>query len=299
MSKVAIATDSNSSITQERGKELGIFVLPMPFYIDGNLYMEGVDLSPEKFYEKQNADAEISTSQPAVAEVTDFWDQILEEYDEIVYIPMSSGLSGSCQTAIMLSEDYDGKVQVVNNQRISVTLALSLFEAKELASQGKSAKEIREILEEHRFDSSIYITLKTLKYLKKGGRITPAAAAVGTILKIKPVLQIQGEKLDAFSKCRGMSQAKEIMYEAIKKDCIERFHAVEEGLKDMILMLAYTGNEGEVEEYRKEAMAMFPGKKFLEAPLSLSIACHIGEGALGIACAKKLPGVDYSKYGLV
>ena len=203
MSKVAIVTDSNSGITQEQGKELGIFVLPMPFFIDGELYLEDITLSQSEFYEKLGADSDISTSQPSPGEVMDLWDKVLEEYDELVCIPMSSGLSSTCATAITLAAEYDGRVQVVDNQRISVTQEQSVLDAMNLREEGKSAAEIKEILEKEKLQASIYITVDTLKYLKKGGRITPAAAAIGTVLNLKPVLQIQGEKLDAFSKARG------------------------------------------------------------------------------------------------
>lgn len=200
MSKIAVVTDSNSGITQAQAKACGVTVLPMPFYINEELFYEDINLSQEDFYAKLEENADISTSQPAVGDVLDLWNSLLKEYDEIVHIPMSSGLSGSCETAIMLAQDFDGKVQVVNNQRISVTQRQAVLDAKTLAERGKSAAEIREYLERTKFDSSIYITVDTLKYLKKGGRITPAAAALGTLLRIKPVLQIQGEKLDAFPK---------------------------------------------------------------------------------------------------
>ena len=223
MSKVAILTDSNSGITQQQAAQLGIYVIPMPFFIDGEQYFEGINLSQEEFYEKLKTDADISTSQPSVGELQDKWDELLKEYDEIVFIPMSSGLSGTCQTATMLAEDYDGKVCVVNNQRISVTMRQSVLDALLLANQGKTAAQIKAILEEHKMESSIYITLETLKYLKKGGRITPAAAAIGTVLNLKPVLQIQGEKLDAFSKTRGKASAKKIMLKAMQDDLDGRF----------------------------------------------------------------------------
>ena len=212
---IAVLTDSNSGITQEQAKKLGVYVIPMPFFIDGQQYFEGINLTQEEFYEKLKNDADISTSQPSVGELQDEWDKLLKEYDEIVFIPMSSGLSGTCQTAAMLSDDYDGKVQVVNNQRISVTMRQSVLDAKLLVSKGYSAAQIKEVLEREKMQSSIYITLETLKYLKKGGRITPAAAAIGTVLNLKPVLQLQGEKLDAFSKTRGKNSAKKIMLKAL------------------------------------------------------------------------------------
>ena len=222
MSKIAIVTDSNSGITQNQAKELGISVLPMPFMIDGETYYEEITLSQEEFYQKLAQNADISTSQPSPESITQLWDALLQENDEIVHIPMSSGLSGSCQTAAMLAQDYDGKVHVVNNQRISVTQKQSTFDAMELAKEGKRGSEIKEILEEDKFNSSIYIMIDTLYYLKKGGRITPAAAALGTLLRLKPVLQIQGEKLDAFAKARTVTQAKSMMINAIRSDKIGR-----------------------------------------------------------------------------
>ncbi|MBQ2238639.1 MAG: DegV family protein [Lachnospiraceae bacterium] len=283
MSKIAIVTDSNSGITQEQGKQMGISVIPMPFEINGKEYFEDINLSQEEFYELLEDGAEISTSQPSPEAVLDLWDRLLEEYDEVVHIPMSSGLSGSCGTAMGLALDYDGKVQVVNNQRISVTLRQSVLEAMELAKQGKNASEIKEILEREKFESSIYITLDTLKYLKKGGRVTPAAAALATLLKIKPVLQIQGEKLDAFAKARTVKQAKSIMMESIKKDMEERFG------KNVYLQMAYTKNMDAALEFKKEVEAYFPGYEVRMDPLSLSVSCHIGPGALAVAVTKKLP----------
>jgi DegV family protein with EDD domain len=286
MSKTAVMTDSNSGITQAEAKELGITVLPMPFYIDEQMFYEDIDLSQEQFYEKLKSDCEIKTSMPLVGNVTDTWDALLKEYDEIVYIPMSSGLSGSCETAIMLADDYDGKVQVVNNQRISVTQRQSVLDAKMLAEQGKSAAEIHKILEDAKFDSSIYIMLDTLYYLKKGGRITPAAAALGTFLKLKPVLQIQGEKLDAFAKARTSKQGKSIMLETMKRDFAERFHSPDG--KEMNLEIAYSYDREAAEEFKKEVQEVFPNNEIMVNPLSLSVSCHIGPGALAIACSKKI-----------
>lgn len=286
MKKVAIITDSNSGISQEEAKALDIKVVPMPFYIDEQLYFEDVSLSQEEFYEKLEDDHEINTSQPSPADLLFLWDESLKEYESIVYIPMSRGLSSSCETAIMLSADYDGKVQVVNNQRVSVTQRQSVLDAIELADQGKTAAEIKEILESVKFESSIYITLDTLKYLKKGGRITPAAAAIGTVLGLKPVLQINGEKLDAYAKVRGKKAAKEIMIEAMKKDFAEKFKGCP--AEDIHLAAAYSGNPEEAEEWKKELEEHFPGMDIYLAPLSLSVACHIGKGALAIACSKKI-----------
>ncbi|WP_274422545.1 DegV family protein [Blautia sp. XA-2221] len=286
MRKIAIVTDSNSGITQDEGRKLGISVLPMPFYINEVMYLEGVTLSQEEFYERLKKDEPISTSQPNPGEVCGLWDTLLKEYDEIVHIPMSSGLSASCETAMGLARDYEGKVQVVDNQRISVTQKQSVLDALALAQAGKNAAEIREILEAEKLESSIYITLETLKYLKKGGRITPAAAAIGTVLNLKPVLQIQGEKLDAYSKVRGKKQAKRVMLKALKEDLDNRFAEYAEN-GDMCLEMAYTGNREEAEEFKKEVQEMFPDYEIQMDPLSLSVACHIGHGALAVALTKK------------
>ena len=283
MGKIAVVTDSNSGITQEKGKELGVHVIPMPFYIDGELFLEDITLTQEAFYEKLASDCEISTSQPAPGEVMEFWDKLLKEYDEIVHIPMSSGLSSTCETAIMLSKDYEGKVEVVNNQRISVTQKTSVLDAVRLAKAGKSALEIKESLEAEKLEASIYITVDTLKYLKKGGRITPAAAAIGTVLNLKPVLQIQGEKLDAFAKVRGWKQAKKTMLDAMEKDLLHRF-----GGKKMSLLAAYTCSAEEAKSWKEELEDRFPNYTIDMDPLSLSVACHIGPGALAVACAKEV-----------
>ncbi len=283
MAKTAIATDSNSGISQEMAKRLGISVIPMPFTIDDQLYFEDVTLTQEQFYEKLQSDCTITTSQPAPGDVMDLWDRLLTEYDEVVYIPMSSGLSNSCETALMLAEDYDGKVFVVNNQRISVTQKRSVLDAIELAKQGRSGAEIRDFLEETKLESSIYITVDTLKYLKQGGRVTPAAAAIGTILNIKPVLQIQGEKLDSFAKARGFRQAKKIMLDAVEKDMRQRFAG-----QKVHLQAAYTCSEADALEWKQEIEERFPGYQVDPDKLTLSIACHIGPGAIAIACTKAL-----------
>ena len=287
MRKIAVVTDSNSGITQNQAKELGLYVIPMPFFINEIEFFEDITLTQEEFYQKLAEDADISTSQPSPESVLGLWDELLKEYEEIVHIPMSSGLSGSCQTALMLADDYDGKVQVVNNQRISVTLRESCIDALKLIEAGKSAKEIKDILEEDKFNSSIYIMLDTLYYLKKGGRITPAAAALGALLKLKPVLQIQGEKLDAFAKARTSNQGRSIMINAVKNDIENRFG----GLKpeEVTIMLAYTFDREIAENYKKEVEEALPGYEVvLINPLSLSVACHIGPGALAITCTKKL-----------
>lgn len=285
MRKTAIVTDSNSGITQRRGRELGIYVLPMPFFIDGELFLEDISLTQEQFYERLGADSEISTSQPSPGDVMELWEKLLREYDEIVHIPMSSGLSSSCETALAIAAEYDGRIQVVNNQRISVTQEQSVYDALALRDRGMSAREIREALEREKFQSSIYITVDTLKYLKKGGRITPAAAAVGTVLNLKPVLQIQGEKLDAFAKVRGWKAAKKAMLNAVERDLTERFADVKD---DMILGMAYTCSREEAQTWKKEIRERFPGYEMLEGPLSLSVACHIGPGAMAVTCMKKI-----------
>lgn len=286
MSKVIVVTDSNSGITPDEAKLLGVEVLPMPFYINEQMFYENIDLTQEQFYERLAAGGDIKTSMPLVGDVTDKWDELLKEYDEIVYIPMSSGLSSSCETAYMLSQDYDGKVQVVNNQRISVTMRQSVIDAKNLADAGKNVAEIKQILEDAKFESSIYIMVDTLTYLKKGGRITPAAAALGTLLKLKPVLQIQGEKLDAFAKARTVKQAKNIMIEAMKSDFEKRFDSAD-GAK-MNLEIAYTYDLAAAETFKEEVQAAFPNNEIVMNPLSLSVSCHIGPGALAIACSKKI-----------
>lgn len=286
MSKVAIMTDSNSGITQAESKTLGITVLPMPFYIDNQMYYEDIDLTQVEFYEKLKSDCEIKTSMPLVGDVTDKWDELLKEYDEVVYIPMSSGLSSSCETAYMLSQDYDGKVCVVNNQRISVTMRQSVLDAMALRDQGKSAEEIKDILEANKFESSIYIMLDTLYYLKKGGRITPAAAALGTLLKLKPVLQIQGEKLDAFAKARTAKQGKSIMIDTIKKDFAEKYN--DPTGENMHLELAYSQDVDAAMKFKEELQAEFPNHEIVMNPLSLSVSCHIGPGAIAVAYSKKI-----------
>jgi len=287
MANIAIVTDSNSGITQAQAKELGVFVLPMPFMINEQTYFEDIDLTQEEFYQKLEGGANIGTSQPSPEAVMNLWNELLKDYDEIVHIPMSSGLSGSCQSAIMLAEDYDGRVQVVNNQRISVTQRQSAMDAKLLAAKGMNAREIKDFLEADKFNSSIYIMLDTLYYLKKGGRITPAAAAIGTMLRLKPVLQIQGEKLDAFAKARTTAQGKSIMINAIKNDIISRFGGLTEE-KGIWLQIAHTNNEEAALVYKEEILAQFPGYDIHVDPLSLSVACHIGPGALAFACCKKI-----------
>ena len=288
MSKVAILTDSNSGITQAEAEREGLYVIPMPFYINDQMLFEEIDLSQEDFYGRLTEGAEIKTSMPTVGSVTDQWRKLLQDYDEIVYIPMSSGLSSSCETAYMLAQDeeFDGKVFVVDNQRISVTQRQSAYDAKMLADQGRSGPQIRDILMDEKFQSSIYIMVDTLTYLKRGGRITPAAAALGTLLRLKPVLQIQGEKLDAFAKARTVKQAKTIMIDAIKKDFAERFH--DASGSNMYLEIAYTYDLEAAEQFKREVQEHFPDHDIVMNPLSLSVSCHIGPGALALATSHRI-----------
>ena len=292
MGNVLIMTDSNSGITLAEGKEMGVSVVPMPFYIDGKLYYEEIDLSQEQFYEKLMNDVEISTSTPAGEQLTSRWDEALKDYEEIVYIPMSSGLSSSCEMASLLAADYDGRVQVVNNQRISVTQRRSVENALALAEAGLKAERIKDILIETKFDSSIYIMVDTLKYLKKGGRLTPAVAAIGTLLKLKPVLQIQGEKLDTFSKARTVKLAKQEMINAVVKDAAERFG--DPTGDNCTFDMAYTYDQAAAETFRSEVLSAHPNfEGLIMNPLSLSVSCHIGPGALAITCTKKLHVEDW------
>ncbi len=287
MSKIAIVTDSNSGITQKQGQELGIFVIPMPFMINGEDFYEDINLSQSQFYEKLAEDANVSTSQPTPDSLMTTWDNVLKDYDQLIYIPMSSGLSGSCQSAHMIAqEEYEGKVFVIDNQRISVTQRQSAIDARDMAAAGLSAEAIRDKLMETKMDSSIYIMLDTLHYLKKGGRITPAAAALGTLLRLKPVLQIQGEKLDAFAKARTSAQGKSIMINAIKTDIENRFGGMDAG--DFHIAGAYTNNLDLALEWKKEVEEAFPGHEMHLDPLSLSVACHIGPGALAVTVTRKL-----------
>ena len=286
---IGIVTDSNSGITQKQGEELGIHVLPMPFTVNGTPYFEDINLSQEQFYARLAEGADIATSQPSPEAVMDLWNRLLERYDELVHIPMSSGLSGSCETAILLSGEYDGRVQVVNNQRISVTQRQPVLDAMHLASQGFSAKQIKDTLEAKKMETGIYIMVDTLKYLRKGGRITPAAAALGTVLRLKPVLQIHGARLDAFAKARTVQQAKTLMINALRNDIEQCF-----GRKDVDpslyhLEVAHTQNEAAAMELRSQLMEALPGSQEVYVDrLSLSVSCHIGPGALAVAFSRKI-----------
>ncbi|MFI3170885.1 MAG: DegV family protein [Eubacteriales bacterium] len=281
--KIVIVTDSNSGITSEMSKEMGVYVIPMPFTIEGELYFEGIDLSREDFFEKQANDLEIATSQPSPGDILDLWDQLLKEYDEVLHIPMSSGLSGTCGTATVLAQEYDGKVVVVDNGRISVTLLQSVLDAMKYAAQGKTAKEIKEILISSKRDSRIFLTVDTLKYLKKGGRITPTAAAIGSVLNIKPVLEIQDKKIDSFAKVRGWKQAKKTMLDAMEKELKENFQG-----QQMKLWIVHTSSEAETAKFKEETEERFPDYTVEVDMLSLSIVTHVGPGILALACAKVL-----------
>lgn len=281
---IGIITDSNSGITAKEANEWGVTVIPMPFYINGELYYEGLTLNQKEFYKFLDDNADVNTSQPSPGDVMKAWDEVLKDKEYIIYIPMSSSLSGTYETAVMLAEEYEGKVFVVNNRRISVTQLQSVKDAINLVNQGKSAKEIKEILEDRQYQASIYIVPDTLDYLKKGGRLTPAVASFAKVLNIKPVLQIQGEKLDAFKKVRGMKQAKRAMKEAIADDIKNRFASN----SNMRIYAAYTGNEEVGIEWKGELEEAFPNYDIQLYPLSLSVSCHIGPGAIGIACVEEL-----------
>jgi len=289
LAKIAIVTDSNSGITQRQAAELGISVVPMPFDIDGKTYYEDISLTQEEFYIKLNGNADISTTQPSPENVMDMWRKLLEDHESVIYIPMSSGLSGSCQTAMVFSmeDEFDGKVFVIDNQRISVTQRQAVLDAKLMADEGIAVEEIVKYLMDTKMESSIYIMVDTLKYLKKGGRVTPAAAALGTILKLKPVLQIQGEKLDAFAKARTLTQAKNIMINAVKADVEKRFGG---NVNNVHLEIAHTHNLQEALNFKEEVAAAFPeyqGQIYVDH-LSLSVSCHIGPGSLALAATKRM-----------
>ena len=279
---VAVMTDTNSGLTPAQAKELGVYLLPMPILIDGNAYYEHLSITPKEFYEKMRAKADISTTQPSPADLMDLWEEILKTHDEVVHIPMSSGLSGSHETAAGFAREFNGRVHVVDNHRISVTMRQSVLEALQMTKDGKTGAEIKAYLEKDGLESSIYIAVNTLEYLKKGGRVTAAGAAIGTVLNIKPVLQIQGGKLDAYKKVRGMLQAKKTLLEALRHDLATRFS----GMK-MAVFSGYSGGDPTLgETWRREVQAAFPDYAVGMISLPLSICCHTGEGAVGVACAK-------------
>ena len=284
MAGIAFMTDSNCGIMPDEGSKYGIYVLPMPIIIDGRTYFEGVDITPEEFHRRQISGASITTSQPSPGDVTAMWDRLLQSFDEVVFIPMSSGLSNTCQTALLLAddEDYRGRVFVIDNHRISVTQAMSVLDARLLAEQGNSGAKIKEILEREALDASIYIAVDTLEYLKKGGRITAAAAAIGTVLKLKPVLTIQGDKLDSFAKARGMKSAFKIMLEALHNDINSRLsHLRDQGL--LKVGIANTAMDPDkLEAFKNELARNFPDMEVVYFPLTMSIGTHVGPGGLGI-----------------
>lgn len=297
MERIAILTDSNSGISKEnisKHELLGIssndlkdvFIVPMPFYINGDVYYENVDITQDEFYKKiDEPGTKITTSMPAIGDLMDIWDKLLKNYDKILYIPMSSGLSSSCQTAIALAEDYDGKVLVADNHRISVTQKLSVYQAIKLLEKGKSAKEIKDFLEKTKYESSTYITVATLEYLKRGGRLTPAVAMLGNILKIKPVLQYQGAKLDTCAVARTMKQAKKKMMAVINKDLNEKFF--DSSAKDCVISISHTNAISEAEIFKNEILEEFPNQNIIIDPLPLSVACHIGPGSLAVTVSSR------------
>lgn len=285
MSKIAIVTDSNSGISQKQAGEIGAFVVPMPVNIGDETYYEGIDIDRDTLYRLLSQDISVSTSQPLPGDICKLWDDLLTNYEEIIYIPMSSSLSRSYETAVLLSQEFGNRVHVVNNQRISVTQRQSVVDALEMVNMDFSGHEIKEVLEKDRSNASIYITLNTLDYIKKGGRLTPAAAAIGTILKIKPVLQIQGGLLDSFAKARTMNSAKKIMFNALKEDAYGRF---KEDDNEILVQVAHTCEDDQAELLKEELQGIFPGHSIYLDHLPLSITCHIGPGAFGIGCIKKL-----------
>ena len=282
MGKIAVTADSNSGITREVAEREGVFIVPMLFTIDGKEYLEGVSLKSQDFFMYQEQGRDIKSAQPTVGSVLELWDSLLKEYDEIVHIPMTKALSGSYDTSLALSREYEGRVHVVDNQRISVTQKQSVWDARRLAKEGKSGREIQTILEAAALESSIYLTVDTLSYLKKGGRITPAAAAIGDILNIRPVLQIQGGKIDAYAKVRGRKKSKQVLADAIQKDMEQRFSEAQKdrGIK---LHAAYAGIPEEAMEWKQQLKEIFPGYTIDMDELSLNICTHVGKGALGIA----------------
>lgn len=285
--RTAVMTDSNSGITEQEAQELGIFLLPMPVIIEDEIHYEGQDLTQESFYQSLTSGKNITTSQPSPGDVIAMWEKILQNgYDQVVHIPMSSGLSNSCETAISLSDEYEGKVCVVDNHRISVPMRESVLDAVEMAKEGKTAEEIRKKLEDTAYDASIYIAVDTLEFLKKGGRVTPAGAALGAVLSIKPILTIQGDKLDAFAKVRGMKKCRHKMIEAIREEMNTRFADVERSR--LVIGTAGAGlSREEEEQWKNEVADAFPQMAVYYNPLSVSIGCHLGPGAMGIAVCVK------------
>lgn len=291
MPKIAIMTDSNSGITQKQAQQLGIYVVPMPFTINQQEYEEDINLSREQFFTLLESGANVSTSQPSLGKLSALFEQVLNEYDEIVYMPMTSGLSGSYQSAKMLAENYQGRVQVVDNQRISATLEQDVYNAMALVKQGKTAIEIRQILEEHRSDCCIYITVDTLSYLRRGGRVTPAVAALGNLLKIRPIMNIGGGKIDLFAKARTQKKAEKIMIQAVRHDIETRIDPLGHGA-NVLVRVAHSNCPLQAEALKEKLQEEFPGKTVEIVPLALSIACHTGPGALGCGCVVNMVEKD-------
>ncbi len=284
MSNIAIMTDSNSGILPEQGEKEGIAILPMPVVIEGKTYYEEVDLSKERFYQLQKEGAQISTSMPSPGSMVDMWKTLLQDHDEVVYIPMSSGLSNSCHSAIMLAQEFQGKVFVVDNHRVSVTLTQSVYDALAMAKAGMNGAQIKEKLEQESDYASIYIAVDTLEYLKKGGRITPAAASIGTVLNLKPVLSLAGgDKLDSYAKVRGMKHAFHTMCEALRKDIDGKFSGYKEKCELMLGFADSLMDEEKRDAWKAELQKNFPDMEILYSPLTLSLATHIGPGAVGVA----------------
>lgn len=282
--RIGVATDTNSGITIKKAEELGIGIIPMPFFIDGKEYFEDLTITRDEFFDRLKGGADIKTSQPSPEALIELWDKMLKEYEDIIYIPMSSGLSSSMQTARMVAEDYDGRVHVIDDHRISMTQRQAVYEAMVMADNGAEASEICAALDRSALDASIYIVVDTLEYLKKGGRVTPAGAALASILNLKPVLQIQGDKLDAYAKVRGEKAAQEKMLRAVENDIETRFAG-----QKVLIKGAYTCSEEAAESWRARIAERFPGHHVTLDPLALSISCHIGEGATAITCTAEIP----------
>ncbi|MBQ7782586.1 MAG: DegV family protein [Oscillospiraceae bacterium] len=278
MMKTAIVTDTNSGFTQEEADKLGIYLVPMPFIVDGTEYFEGVSCTYEHFFEMLAAGGEVSTTQPSPDAITSLWDKLLESYDNVIHMPMSSALSSSYATATALAAEYNGRVLVPDNKRISVTLRQAVLDAAALSEKGETAEEILRILEETALDSSIYLAVNTLELLKKSGRVTAAGATVAAILGIKPVLQIQGEKLDAFAKARGMDNAKKVILEALKKDRETRFKG-----KNAYIAAAYSGDYEPAEKWLMQLREYFGDDSIQIHKLPVSISCHVGAGVMAAA----------------
>ena len=292
MRPIGIITDSHSSITQAQAKELGILVLPMPFEIGEDQFYEDVTLTREQFFQKLDLGARIATSQPSMADVMAIWDKALKDYEQVLYIPISSGLSGSCATAFAMAQEepYAGRVLVVDNGRVSTPLHRSILDALELIEEGYKAEQIKAILEEARDKMVIYVGVQTLEHLKNGGRITPATAALGTILNIKPVLRFDVGTLDTFKKCRGFAKAKKTMLEAIRHDLDTRFKEwYDRG--EIYLLAASSSSKDDTEQWVLEIQEAFPDLPVMCDDLSLGVSCHIGYGGLGIgiSCRPKRP----------